>query len=549
MPSRTPRVLSLALLSTALVLGSLAAPARADEPDPDPTAPLVDDATAAADEALDTVRDLLDEGPDVGTFGTEPDEPADHVEHADLTMALRDLALLKNDLPTSERREAERLLARPTDGPGDQYGDGYRAGTDPQRACSNEVCVHYVTTSRDRVDTTDNNGNDRPDYVDFALKIMTDVHRSYVAGGFRPPKSDQAATNNGGDGRTDIYLTDIGGKGYYGYCATDQNLPLNQPQDTWAYCVLDNDYSRAEFGSRKTPQQNFQVTAAHEYFHAVQYGYDVSEDRWVMEATATWAEDQLYDGVNDNRAYLRGGPMRLPHRSLDTFAGTFHYGTWIFFRYLTERFPDAQGKLPILVRDLWRRLDDAPGGIGEYSLQGLKKVLRKRNLSLTKAFAGFSAANRTPGRNYQEGKHYPKAPLAASTWLSRNKRAAGPLRLTLDHLAAGTVRYTPGRTLKGGAWRLRLILDMKARWKGSGAIVTIKPRSGKPRTKWVTLNKRGDDKTVVNFSRRRTKWVEVTLVNASDHFRCHRGTRFSCEGKPRFDNMLERIRAKAYKAG
>ena len=58
-----------------------------------------------------------------------------------------------------------------------------------------------------------------------------------------------------------------------------------------------------------------------------------------MEATATWAEDELYDGVNDNVQYLRSGPMSLPHKSLDQFFQFYHYGAWIFFRYLTERFP------------------------------------------------------------------------------------------------------------------------------------------------------------------------------------------------------------------
>ncbi len=540
MPSRTPRVLSLALLSTALVLGSLFAPAGAAS-DPDPTIPPVDDAAEAAQEALATVRDLLDDGPDVGTFGAEPDEHSQHAEHSDLTLALRDLALLKNDLPAGERRAAERMLARPTDGNGDPYGDGYDTRADPQRVCSDVVCVHYVTTTRDRVPSTD--------YVEFALKTMTSVHSSYVDGGFRPPKSDAAAANNGGyDGaneeQTDIYLADVGSKGYYGYCASDDPSPA---RNTWAYCVLDNDYAPAEYGYRKTPKQNFKVTAAHEYFHAVQFGYDVSEDGWVMEATATWAEDELYDGINDNRAYLRGGPMRLPHESLDQFIGTFHYGTWIFFRYLTERFPNAQGKLPVLVRDLWERLD-ARGGTGEYSLQGLKKVLRQRNLSLTQAFVGFSAANRMPGRVYEEGKSYPKAPLAASATLGKHRRRHGPLPLTLDHLAAGTVRFKPNRSLGNTAWRLRVTLDMKARWKGSGALVTIKPRSGKPRTKPVSLNKYGDDKSVVNFSRSKTKWVEVTLVNASDHFRCNRETRFSCRGKPRFDDMREWITAKAFRA-
>jgi hypothetical protein len=534
---RTPRVLALSLL-TILVLGSLSAPARAAEPDPTPP---LDGATAAAKEALATVRGLLD--------GITGPLQATGDSHDDLTLALRDLALLKNDLPAADQRAAERLLARPTDGAGDQFGDGYEV-PEQTPVCSDVVCVHYVLEpalpgSQTQHEVNPADGPDEgtvPDYVDFAVKTMTDVHNAYVAGGYRAPKADSIL---GGDSKPDIYLANVGDDGFYGYCASDDP---SASRNAWAYCVLDNDYVASEFGTRNTPAQNFKVTAAHEYFHAVQFGYDVAEDGWVMEATATWAEDQLYDGVNDNRQYLPHGPMKLPHESLDQFTGAFHYGTWIFFRYLTERFPAAQGQLPILVRDLWRRLDQSAGRPGEYSLQGLKKVLRQRNMSLTKAFAGFSAANRRPGLAYEEGKAYPSAPLAALKTLGKDRRRTGPLPLSLDHLAAGTVRYTPDRSLGGSAWRVRLILEMKPRWKGSGAIVTIKPQSGKPRAKWVSLNRLGDAKPMANFSRSTTKWVEVTLVNASDHFRCWRGTRFSCRGVPKFDDSVERISAKIYKA-
>ena len=43
------------------------------------------------------------------------------------------------------------------------------------------------------------------------------------------------------------------------------------------------------------------------------------------------------------------------------------------------------------------------------------------------------------------------------------------------------------------------------------------------------------------------KYVEVTLVNASDDFRCNRDTSFSCAGKPKFDNSVQRISARAFK--
>ena len=56
--------------------------------------------------------------------------------------------------------------------------------------------------------------------------------------------------------------------------------------------VLDNDYKSRQFPTN-TPVENMQVTAAHEYFHAVQFAYDITDDLWFLESTATWAEDEL----------------------------------------------------------------------------------------------------------------------------------------------------------------------------------------------------------------------------------------------------------------
>ena len=38
-----------------------------------------------------------------------------------------------------------------------------------------------------------------------------------------------------------------------------------------------------------------QVTAAHEYNHVLQYAYDTFQDTWMFEATATWAEEKVFD--------------------------------------------------------------------------------------------------------------------------------------------------------------------------------------------------------------------------------------------------------------
>ena len=47
----------------------------------------------------------------------------------------------------------------------------------------------------------------------------------------------------------------------------------------------------------------------------------------------------MYTNVNDNLQYLRQSPLRFPRVPMDTFGGSFHYGTWNFFRYLSGALP------------------------------------------------------------------------------------------------------------------------------------------------------------------------------------------------------------------
>ena len=142
----------------------------------------------------------------------------------------------------------------------------------------------------------------------------------------------------------------------------------------WAYCVVDNDY--AGFPSN-TPLENLQVTVAHEYFHATQFAYDVADDGWAMEATAAWVEDEVYDDVDDNVQYLADSPITDRKRSIDKFGGLFHYGVWIYFRYLTEKFPAETGGLPTIIRKFWESADSSKGAKKDkYFTQGMAGVLK-----------------------------------------------------------------------------------------------------------------------------------------------------------------------------
>ena len=196
-----------------------------------------------------------------------------------------------------------------------------------------------------------------------------------------------------------------------------------------------------------------QVTAAHEYFHAVQFAYDFLEDGWFMEATATWAEDELYDGVNDNVNYLADGQMGTePGRKspASARAGRFwdgnFYGNWVFFRYLTERLPQSKGGLPVLVRDMWRLADARPASRTSTPCRRIKKVLAAQAPQLRETYASFAEANRRTHTTYDEGRSR-TTPTRRSGRASRSRRATAPAAgraSSLDHLTSATAPFTPG---------------------------------------------------------------------------------------------------------
>ena len=526
----------------ALVVGTtLAAPAVADPEVPEPSAPptrpapssipLVDDVSDRALAALAHVEELLT-GPPAGPDTTAGRNP----QQTDLTAALRQLSLLKDELPAAQQEEAEDYFARPTDPDNRRCPDVSCYTAKSKRTCSDVICVHWVPKQRDRrngVPTADRDDDGIPNYVERTEKEMTHVHETYVASGWRPPKSDG---DRGGNAKPDVYLAQIGHR-FYGYCTTDDRNPP-EAGGTWGYCVLDNDYRRKEFPVH-TPIENLQVTAAHEYLHNVQFGYDYGEDDWLYEATATWAEDVLYDHVNDNAYYLPYGPIRELTTPLDTFTGLYHYGAWIFFRYLTDRYGGVQGSMPDLVLRIWQQAD-AVDGPNQYSLQAIQTVLAEEGTELADEYAAFAAGNRRPELTYAEefaeleadeddDVRYPRSPLQA-TLKVRADQPAVERSVKLDHLTPRTFRLKPAGGLTGQDLHLEFdVLD-----SGGRVVVTRKEAGVDPVSQLVELATDGTGTLTSPFGSG-VDWVEVTLVNGSDRMRCGRGI-FSCDGNARDDN-------------
>lgn len=538
-PVRSRRLLAAAastlaaLTAGAVVAGLLSAPAVAvpDQPGRDqpgrglPTVPAA--RQVAAKQALADVQRLIAPKP-----RRERRAQLESPEARSLTMAMRDLVLRAGDLPVEDQVLARALTDRPA---------ADEAICDPAGA---PVCVHWQSNRLNPNGQPNKDFAERA-YADLVLRTVTDVHNTYVGAGFRAPKSDAAIADNGGGGQVDIYLRDIFDLNYYGYCTIDPDAAKPAPDrfDMPAFCVLDNDYDPKQYKNR-TPEQNLQVTAAHEYFHAVQFGYDASEDQWFMEATATWAEDYVYNDINDNLQYLAESPLTYPRMPMDTSNQDVQlpYGDWIFFRFLTERYPERTGSLPSIVRSIWEHADSAGNPRDTFSIDAVARELKERGTTLPKVFAQFAAANRHPWAVYGEGaaNAYPVArPDGTSALRAKGARAAGSYKL--DHLTSATRRFEP--RAKGKKLKLRVRVNMAPRRTGSGAVVSVYRADGSVQTKTVKLSKQGNGRTKVPFNRKGVEHVELTLTNGSSKFRCWRYTDFSCQGQPRHDNRVARYAA------
>ena len=303
------------LLAAFLVVLLWAAPAGAQTP-----------AAEAADDALQEVKDLTN-GEGVRT-GRE------------LTLALAELAARRSDLSRTERRQADRILARPTD-PGDD--DPYLDPT-PQSSCTPHFCIHWSDAPSDpnRPDLTDGgDAGTTPDYVDEMKAAFEQAYQvENVQLGWRQALPDGT---RGGNSLLDVYIAEIGDENLYGYAA-----PEGSGRTTFAYQVMDNDYSEAEFGY-DDPSLPMRVTAAHEYNHILQFAYDALEDGWMAESTATWMEDKVFDADNDWYQYmprwasLPAQPMTAAPSGSN---GLKIYGSAIWDHWIDRRWARASSVVP-----------------------------------------------------------------------------------------------------------------------------------------------------------------------------------------------------------
>ena len=460
----------------------------------------------------------------------------------DATPELRNLALVANRLPPAARARADAVLARPDD-PGGAAGDVHY--TVPSTTfCTEHFCLHYVTSTNDAPPPRDANGNGVPDWVETTAGVLEFLwQKEVVEYGFRPPPNDLSLPNHGPDARFDVYLADIVDQGVLGFCAPE-------PPDNYTfwnvpgYCVLDNDYSPAQIGAPGLGGLlELELTAVHEFFHAIQFGYDFADDTWLLEGTATWIEDSVYDQVNDPYTRFPYSALRQPQVSLDTASATtpYQYGSWVFWRFLEERLAGPSHIDPGVIRRVWEFADGSPGAPNLYSIQAASAVLAEHGITFPAAWLDFAVANFVPATFYREGKTWPSAPVSRTSELGARTTARGAF--AVDHLSSRYVAFVPAASL-GATARLSIALDLPPTVRGSTASALVFGHSGRPARHDIALSASGSGHVTLPFGRGTVTRVVLVLANASIRYRCGRVEPYSCRGEPLDDGLAYRYTAR-----
>jgi hypothetical protein len=442
------------------------------------------------------------------------DQPVGAGVDTDITMTLRDLFLARTALSGRDRRQADVILARPSDTGGDDLGVGAPVAYLPQtpatprkNVCGPRVCVHWVESTTDPEHTSatpDSNSDSVPDWVQTTLNTVEHVWDAEVGSlGYRAPRPDAASgdTNNPNT-KVDIYLADLGDRGgLYGYCAPEG--PVSSAQVT-GYCVLDNDYAVDQYGA--PPLNSLRVTAAHEFFHAIQFGYDVDEDIWFMEGTATWVEDVLYDSINDNYQYLPFSLIRVPGRSVDYSVDNFRYGSFLFFKYVEERLASST-----VMRQFWEAAD-APRN--RYSLQAIRAVIAARNTNWTNLYTQFASWNAFPTGSYSEGAGYPPPTLTLNKTLTNSSTSTGWQTRDLRHLTSSSVRIVPSSSLSTSR-NILIEINGPNKSHGTNALIQRRYRNGTVTHSMIPLSSYGNATLLRDFNRASISSMYIVVSNTS----------------------------------
>ncbi|MFC1569668.1 MXAN_6640 family putative metalloprotease [bacterium] len=262
--------------------------------------------------------------------------------------------------------------------------------------------LHYADEGTNAVPSDDLDNNEVPDFIEEGGKALDLAYEVIINQmGYHEPPQD---TKDGPE--WDVYFQNDND---YGETILEEIVTSN-PLTYRSYMNMNNDFQEVE-----TPGiEGLRVTCAHEFFHMVQLGYQYrASDVFLMEASATWMEDVVYDEVNDYLNYLDDifGQDNIPFDR----QGLHQYGMSVWFHFLSRRYGDD------IVKQIWEQIIPYP------ALQACDKALNQFGMNLTDEIAEFYGWNLITGSRadtihfYPEGHLYPEQSISEKIELFDNQ--------------------------------------------------------------------------------------------------------------------------------
>src|SRR6185369_16604648 len=242
--------------------------------------------------------------------------------------------------------------------------------------------IHYATSGDDAPPAADTNNNNIPDWIEAAGDAFEAAYnREITVMGYRVPPEIPC----------NVYLQNMTA---FGLTETDTMTG----QSATSFITIENDFAEQPFqnsipgndSAHVKSLKSLQITAAHEFHHVIQFGYNIYFQPWYAEATATWMEDEVYDSVNQlydySVPYLAGTPNsgEGTATSLDSGNG---YSRWIFNRHIYEQFYPYD-----IIKGIWEAFaaEQSPSGSDIQMIPFIDKVLKNHGGTIASSFLGFA---------------------------------------------------------------------------------------------------------------------------------------------------------------
>jgi hypothetical protein len=242
----------------------------------------------------------------------------------DATYSMIQMALDWDQLSASTRQE---IL--------DLRGSGF--GQLKETVLTPHFALHFTTQGNHAVPAQDNDANGVSDFIDAAAESWEVIWAREIGQlGYPAPKGTPAQ-------RFHVYYRQLP---YYGYTVPENIGPCpgisggSFPCATASGWIVVNSSFYGGFppndedvtGTEVIRSGALKVTQAHEFMHASQFNINVLQSGWLFESHATWAEDAVYDGINDWRWYIN---RFLATPDFPIF-NRFVYGSAFFQNWLSE---------------------------------------------------------------------------------------------------------------------------------------------------------------------------------------------------------------------